>query len=1043
MAIVDFRLIRTVVVLRPLKRGLSAARADVQTVGKQRYFRTLCLYLMLVVLGGPAFGLSPNRQISQYAHTAWRTQDGSFSGWPNVVTQTTDGYLWIGTQAGLLRFDGVRFVPWAPPDGNRLPSTNITALLGAGDGSLWVGTGTGLYHWVDHDLIRYPNIHGKIQSIVEGRKGAVWITQYVLDGSEPFCQIVGTGTRCYGDADGLPPNVDCCWPLVDDTLGNLWIGASTMLLRWKSGSPVRYLLSGLKANGGMGGVGAIAPAPDGSLWVGTNVYGPGLGLLRLVQGVWKPFHTPELDGATLNVVALLLDHENSLWVGTVKQGIYRIRGSTVDHFDARDGLSGDNVYGFYEDRERNLWVATSKGLDSFRETRITSFSTREGLSTDQVDSVLASRDGTVWVGSDGALDALYQGKVSSIQTGKGLPGEQITSLLEDHAGRLWVGIDNQLTIYNGGTFTRINRPNGKPIGVVVGLTEDLEKNIWVEVIGPPRTLIRIRDRHVREMFLAPQIPAAREVTADPQGGIWLGLISGDLARYRHGKLETFPFQHHPSSPVDQLIVSPSGSVLGATAFGVVGWLNGTKQILTIRNGLPCDGINGLIFDSQGNLWLYTQCGLVELSTSELQKWWEHPDITVQVKTFEASDGFQSGSADFNPTARSPDGRLWFANSTTLQMIDPAHFAGNALPPPVQVEEVVADRKHYSAKGALRLPPLTRDLELDYTALSFVTPQRVRFLYKLTGWDKNWQDAGTRREAFYTNLGPGNYRFQVLACNNDGVWNRMGAGVEVTIAPAFYQTRWFIVFLLAASAAMMWLLYVLRLKQVTAQIEGRRCERLEERERIARDLHDTLLQGFQGLMLRFQTVMEEIPDHEPAHQLMDKVLDRADEVLLEGRERISNLRAEAIPGNDLPQALASCGQELAQDSCITFTVAVLGSPRPLDSITFDEVYRIGREALINAFQHSNGSKIEVEITYDFSTVRLRVRDDGRGIDQAIVTDGKRGHWGLSGVRERANKIDGDLNIWSTPGVGTEIDLIIPAKVAYRGARWFRRCRTNSI
>jgi ligand-binding sensor domain-containing protein len=598
------------------RRADSAPKADRSNIPRWHF---LCLLLFLFAVSS-VWAVDPSRHISQYAHTAWRIQDGVFRGAPHAITQTTDGYLWIGTQAGLLRFDGVRFVPWTPPDGQHLPSSNVISLLGARDGSLWIGMEGGLSHWDNRDLTNYLIEPTRINSIIEDRNGTVWFVRSRLsDVAGGLCQVIGTGMQCYGKADGLPGS-DVGNSLVEDTLGNLWIGSDTAVVRWKPGSSSTYAPRGLKSNRGMDGVLGLAADPDGSVWVGMYLAGGGLGLQQLVQGAWKPFVTPELDGNNLEVQALLLDRENGLWIGTLKQGVYRVHDRKVDHFHSADGLSSDAVYQFYEDHEGNLWAATSRGIDCFRDVRVASFSTVEGLSVDEVDSVLASGDGTVWSSSPGALDALHQGRVSSIRAGRGLPGNQVTSLLEDHAGRLWVGVDHTMSIYKNGRFRRIDRPDGRPIGLVVGMTEDVENNIWVETIGPPRTLIRIHDLKVQEEFPVPQMPAARKVAADPEGGIWLGLMNGDLARYRHGKTEIFPFKHGEDSRVNQLIVNSDGSVLGATPLGVVAWKEGKQQTLTVRNGLACDTVYALIEDSHRAVWLYTQCGLVKIAGTEMQRW---------------------------------------------------------------------------------------------------------------------------------------------------------------------------------------------------------------------------------------------------------------------------------------------------------------------------------------------------------------------------------------------------------------------------------------
>ena len=309
------------------------------------------------------------------------------------------------------------------------------------------------------------------------------------------------------------------------------------------------------------------------------------------------------------------------------------------------------------------------------------------------------------------------------------------------------------------------------------------------------------------------------------------------------------------SRVNQLLTASDGSVLGATAFGVVGWKNGRQQILTTRHGLPCDRINALISDTHGDLWLYAQCGLIEIAASELQRWWEQPDGRLQLSVFDVWDGVQPGLGHFNKSTRAPDGRLWFANGNVLQMIDPDHMTGNAVAPPVHIETIVADRKSYSAEEGLRLPARTRDLAIDYTAPSFVVPQKVRFRYMLEGHDEGWQEAGTRRQAFYNDLRPGHYRFRVIASNNDGLWNEQGATLNFGVAPAWYQTNWFRVLSVVSGLFVVWSVYRLRLRQMAAAMSVRFDERLAERTRLARELHDTFLQTVQGSKLVADDALE--------------------------------------------------------------------------------------------------------------------------------------------------------------------------------------------
>ena len=518
---------------------------------KSNVARTIViLAISLVSSVGWMAALDPAHRVTQYGHTAWRIQDGYFGGMPWKITQAADGCIWIGTHSGLFRFDGVRFVPFSFLSPEPLPSTSIFSLLAARDGSLWIGTESGLFHWKNDQLIPYPVLREwVITSMVEDLAGRMWIGRLRAgDSSSPLCQVFDTSTRCYGSQDGAP--AIGTETLAAGSSGDLWVDNATAFLKWRPGASTVYRPKLLQSNVGISGVEALTVAADGSLWVGIDLAGQGAGLQHMLSGTLKPFAAPKLDGETVAVAALFNDRENNLWVGTNSQGISRIHGSDVDHYVSADGLSSDFVNDFLEDREGNLWVATSNGIDMFRDFRVNTLSSREGLNEDSVDSILASRNGSVWIGNASHLGVLAPNGVFS-QLGQALHGHQVTYLLEDHSGRLWVGMDNTLSIYEGGkergTFRQIKRQDGSAIGMVMGLTEDSEHNIWVETHGPPSTLIRIQDLKVREEFPAPPMPIARKLVSDTQSGIWLGLVSGDLARFRSGNTETFTFANYPNA----------------------------------------------------------------------------------------------------------------------------------------------------------------------------------------------------------------------------------------------------------------------------------------------------------------------------------------------------------------------------------------------------------------------------------------------------------------------------------------------------------------
>jgi len=778
----------------------------------------LLAILIAVVCASPeARALDTTKQLPQYGETTWRIRDGAFAGTPYAIAQTTDGYLWIGTQVGLLRFDGVRFVAWRAPNDNASESSRITALLGARDGSLWIGTGTGLSRLQSGALANIADAIGPVMAILEDSAGTIWIARgYPDDAKGALCRVSGSALECYGEAERIP--LQYAVTLASDQRGGIWLGGGAMVVRRQGTASETFRSAIMNSNEVVNGVSALASGRDGSMWVGQFPSGRGGGLQKLVDGSWRPFIIPNFDGSRLEVTKLLVDRDSNLWIGTLNDGVYRVQASRIDHFHSSDGLSSDLVTGLFQDHEGNIWVATIGGIDKIREVDVANVSTRQGLSADFVNSVVASRDGTVWVGNQN-LDALRTGgAVTSIEPTNGLPGHQVTSLLEDRAGRLWVGIDRELSVYDKGTFTRISSRNCRPFGSVVAIAEDVDGNIWVETrYINQHQLLRIRDLIACEKISVPELPLVNVIAADPNGGVWLGLASGGLARFLNGRVEFFPLNRTRDDPVHGLLVRPDGSVLAATASGLVQWRSGSVRRLNTSNGLPCDAVLALIPDSQSDLWLNTRCGLIAIQQAELERAWHSPDLAVKFKLVDVGWAPSNGSMPFQPNAsRSPDGRLWFVSSSGLQMINPGRLTRNPTPPPVHIEEIVADRTRYAPGAGLRFPALTRDIEIDYTALSFVAPQKVRFRIRLEGRDPDWQDPGTRRAAFYADLRPGTYRFRVIAANNDAVWNEEGATLDFIVAAAWYQTLWFRVSIGAGFLLLLSALYQLRVHQLRRQ-----------------------------------------------------------------------------------------------------------------------------------------------------------------------------------------------------------------------------------
>ena len=490
----------------------------------------------------------------------------------------------------------------------------------------------------------------------------------------------------------------------------------------------------------------------------------------------------------------------------------------MDHYGRTDGLSSDTVNLLFEDREGILWAATSNGIDSFRDPPVTTFSSLEGLGKDAAAGVLASRDGSIWVANDGSLDRIANGRISSLRTGADLPGHQVASLLEDRAGNLWVGVDDSLYVLEDGRFERIAGPDHKPLGLVVGITEDIDGNIWAACAGNPRKLVRIRDFEVREEFPTSQVPAARTLAPDPQGGIWIATATGDLARFRNGAVEKFALNLKGNPVLRRIVAKADGSVLAASEDGLIGLRRGKVQRMTTENSLPCSAVFSFVEDKEKRWWLYTDCGVLELADSELQRWWSDPGAVVQTRIYDRLDGAQPNAPYFNSAAYSPDGRVWFANGQVVQMVDPSTLSRQALPAPTYIESVIVDRREFAATGNLGLAPQPRDLQIDYTSPTFTVPQKVKFRYRLDPYDSDWHDAGTRRQAFYTDLPPGNYTFRVIAANSDGVWTETPAKLDFSIAPAYFQTNWFRALCAGLFLAMLWMAYRLRVRHLQRRFE---------------------------------------------------------------------------------------------------------------------------------------------------------------------------------------------------------------------------------
>ena len=622
------------------------------------------------------------------------------------------------------------------------------------------------------------------------------------------------------------------------------------------------------------------------------------------------------------------------------------------------------------------------------------------------------------------------------------------SLGLDDEGRLLASSSTGVFYMEGDRFIRVPTAGGN----IWWIAGDGRGNLWIDNGLDGLFHVRPGDAVQRIPWsqLGQKQHGARALLPDrSRGGVWLGFYEGGVIYFQDGQVRASysAADGLGSGRVNDLRFGSRGTLWAATEGGLSRIRDGRIMTLTSKNGLPCDEAHWSIEDDDHSVWLYMPCGLVRVAGSELDAWVSNPSHKLQFAMFTSSDGVPSVGVygSIGPhVIKAPDGKIWFIHKEGASIIEPRHIPYNKVPPPVHIEQITADRKNYRDSASaipldtnvrLRLPALTRDLQIDYTALSLVAPEKVMFRYKLEGYDRDWVDAGNRRQAFYTNLPPKNFTFRVKACNNSGVWNEAGAFLDLSVAPAYYQTVWFRLASVAAFLVLLWVLYQLRLQQLAREFNMRLDERVSERTRIARELHDSLLQGFQGLMFRLQAVRDMLPGQaSEAVGALDIALERGDKVIAEGRDTVSDLREPLMGDSDIAQALTALGEELAIQSgnglvpCVR--VLLEGKQRELNPMLRDEIYRIAREAMRNAFRHARAQKIEAEISYSDSEFLLHVRDDGDGIDPAFANQGSRaGHWGLPGMRERAKSFGGKLEVWSEHGAGTEIELSVPGAIAY--------------
>ena len=966
-----------------------------------------------------AFALHPSVEISQFVHDRWTAENGLLGGSIYAICQSSDGYLWIGTERGLVRFDGSHFTLIQQPIAGMGSLGPVLGLVSDAAGDMWIrleDLRLLLYrggHFEDANArfhlfqIPYTAMANDYEHGILLANGNEQTLQYR---GGKFVTIVATGQ--------IPNAVISLAQTRDQTI---WLGTrDSGLFRMAGGGPesVSSELSDAKIN-------VLLPAISGGLWIGTDHglrYWDGHGLVELPL----PASVQQVQ-----ILALLQDRDGNIWAGT-DHGLIRISpGGTVSLALLHSG-PGYEVTTIFEDRDGAIWFGGSAGLERLRDGMFTTYTTAQGMPTDTVGPVWADSDGRTWFGPvSGGLYWIENGLVHRV-TAAGLDDDVVYSI-SGGDGEIWVG-----------------RQHG---GLTV-LTQDGDS-------FSARTYTQVNG-------LAPS--SVYSVCRERDGTVWAGTISGGVSRLKDGAITNFTDSNGVSlNSINSMLEGYDGRMWFATPFGLVSYSRGRWTNYPIVNGTPAPSVGTIFQDSRHVLWLATSDGLAVLSSGKVRVlkrlpgplreqifgitedklgflWIVTSDHVLQVNrddllkgTLIASDirsyGTKDGLRGVEGVSRDRsvmtdgNGRIWMSLNRGLSVADPRLTINSSMPVEVRINEVLAGGAPIDFQAIPRVPSGNGSVTFDYAGTSLSNLDRIRYRYKLEGFDRDWSGITASPQVTYTNLDPGSYRFRIIASNGLGLWNGPETDVPFVIERAFWQTWWFRMLCGLAGVLLILALYQLRLYRHTKQLNMRFQERLAERTRIAQELHDTLLQGVLSASLQLDVADEQLPEDSPAKPMLQRVLRIMGRISEEGRNTLRGLRTPEADNSSLEIAFSRMRQELAIDEKVGYRVMANGGSRTVRPLIRDEVYRVGREALVNAFLHAQASSIEVEVEYASKHLRVLVRDDGRGIDPQVLDSGRAGHWGLPGMRERSESIGASLKLRSRIGMGTEIELTVPGKVAF--------------
>ncbi len=968
-----------------------------------------------------AFGLEPGKTLVQYVLRTWNSEQGLPQNSIRAMLQTRDGLLWIGTRGGLARFDGASFVVYKAGAPNSIPGEAVTGLAEDRDGSLWISSNGGLTRDRDGHFQTYSSRDGlpatSIWRIARDPAGGVWAVTWH---SELF-HFDGRRVRRY--TSGIPARPEEVNALLDDSRGTLWVATFDGLFALGREGGFRHFT---RKDGVAGDrVYALALDRQQQLWAA----GDG-GLTRQTGNRFVSFPIRGLPTATL----LAFDpnrEDGAIWTGSTGKGVFRVGARGVQRLGAAQGLTSAEVYGLYFSRDGSLWLGAVNGLNQLSDGAVTTYSSGEGLPPSTIDLQRAQGPGgELWFGAGDRLFEVRDGALVPVAAAdrrrmeRDTPHAPVATPLwvrsNDRGSRGLVFTDSlgRGVLSDGALHRALPRI---PWGSVGTLLIARDGTIWAAgseigiVAYPPHGAPRAYT--MANGLYDNNVGALAE---DAAGDIWAGTLSG-LNRIRHGTVTRVV----SCTRVTSIDPSADGTLWAGSDSGLIFVPLAPKpvRIFAQGDGLPTGFIEGVVQDREGRLWLGTQQGIVRIDKAALLGGSRAPNVSV---VFGIGDGFRSAQLRPNSIFRSSHGDIWFVTLDELAVIDPRGARPRPLAPTL-VDQVDIDDKPavLAPVASLTVPPGRHRLRIRYTLPEFQIPSRIHFRYRLEGWDKDWIQGSAIREATYTGIPPGRYTFRVAHSDGYGNWSPEESGLPVRVTPHFYQTGWFLTLLALFSAACISQLHRLRVAQVSAGIHARLQERLGERTRIARELHDTLLQGMLGVSMQMYAASQ----GESAPSMLGHASQRLREIAEQSRKALDDLRSPSSAPDSLEAALVGALQEMELPAGFAPQIQSVGSHTSLLPLVQNELERITREAVANAVRHSGANTIRIDIVYQPAHFFISISDNGRGIDRDMRTSGGHGHWGIPGMRERAESIGGQLRILPHIPHGTVVEISLPGAVAY--------------